>query len=142
MREQIELLKNLRDTNWVQFRSWNSIALAKSPTELDKTLQTNNYYIVTNNFNTNKTIHIEKLSSFSLSKEIITQEFQKINSPIRLYIDTLGRYSHECTNTNEKTNFASFVHITPLTTTNIQTATSIPVDRSYKVEVFFVSFNK
>ncbi len=142
MREQIELLKNLRDTNWAQFRSWNSIELAKSPTELSKTLQANNYYTVTNNFSGNKLIHIEKLSGLSLSQTVITQEFQKTNSPIRLCIDTLGRYSHNCANGNEKTNFASFILIEPLITKNTQTNTSIPVERGYKVEVFFVSFNK
>lgn len=142
MREQIELIKNLRDTNWAQFRSWNSIELAKSPTELSKILQVNNFYIINNNFNTNKLIHIKKLSGISLAKDIITQEFQKNNSSIRLCIDNLGRYTYDCANGNKKTNFASFIFVEPLITNNTQTDTSIPVERGYKVEVFFVSFNK
>ncbi|MDD5197845.1 MAG: prepilin-type N-terminal cleavage/methylation domain-containing protein [Candidatus Gracilibacteria bacterium] len=142
MRGQIELLKNLRDTNWIQFRSWNSIELARSSVETENVLQPNTYYTIANNFSAGKTIRIEKLSLLSLSKEAIVQEFQKDNSSIRLCIDSLGRYVHDCTGTNLKTNYASFLFLEPLVTRNILTNTLIPVDRAYKVTVFFVSLNK
>ncbi|HBB27055.1 TPA: hypothetical protein DCZ36_00975 [Candidatus Gracilibacteria bacterium] len=142
MRGQIELLKNLRDTNWIQFRSWNSIELAKSSVETEKLLQPHNYYIIVNNFNIEKTIRIEKLSLSSLSKETIIQEFQKNNSSIRLCIDNLGRYVHDCTGTNRKTNYVSFLFLEPLVTKNTLVNNNIPVDRAYKVTVFFVSLDK
>ena len=50
MREQIELLKNLRDTNWIQFKNWNSIELAKLSTEIDTTFETGAFYTIENNF--------------------------------------------------------------------------------------------
>lgn len=142
MREQIELLKNLRDTNWIQFRSWDSIELAK-PTATDTALQPGNYYIVTNDFSSGKAVRVQKLSGMSLSKETVLQEFQKNPSDIRLCIDHLGRYVHDCSGENQKTNYASFVQIEPLATKNTRGAnTPIPVDRGYKVRVFFASFNK
>jgi hypothetical protein len=142
MREQIELLKNLRDTNWIQFHSWNSIEFTKTITESDTILQPNSFYIIRNNFSNEKTIHIDKLTSFSNNKDAIISEFQKTNSSIRLCIDTLGRYVHDCTGTNIKTPYASFLQLDPLITKNTLTNTSIPVEKSYKVTVFFISFNK
>lgn len=142
MREQIELLKNLRDTNWIQFRSWNSIELAKLSTEPDETLQPNVFYTIVNNFSGEKTHRIEKLTVFSNEKNAIIEKFQETNSPIRLCIDALGRYTHDCTGTNTRTSYASFLQIQPLVTKNTSTNTLITVERSYKVTVFFASFNK
>ena len=142
MREQIELMKNLRDTNWIRFRSWDSIESAKLPTETQGTLQANNFYSITNNFHTEKSIHIEKLSNLSPSKETILQEFQKDNSSIRLCVDNLGRYVRDCSDGKTKTNYASFLQIEPLLTKNTLTNTDIPVEKAYKLTVFFASFNK
>lgn len=50
MREQIELLKNLRDTNWLGFRTWNSLGLAMDPVTPTPTLEDNTYYTIENNF--------------------------------------------------------------------------------------------
>lgn len=143
MREQIELVKNLRDTNWIQFRSWDSVELAKPSTLTDTVLQPGSYYIVTNDFRTGKTVRVERLSDMNLSKETIVREFQETPSAIRLCIDSLGRYVHDCSGTNEKTNYASFMQIETLTTKNTRSAnTPIPVEQGYKVRVFFISFNK
>jgi len=142
MREQIELLKNLRDTNWIQFKNWNSIELAKLPIEMDTTLKTNTYYTIENNFSWEKNIRIKKLINFSNEQNSILSEFQKTNTSIRLCIDSLGRYTHDCNTSNTKTNFASFLFLEPLVTQNTNTNVSIPVEKAYKVTVFFVSFAK
>ncbi len=142
MREQIELLKNLRDTNWIQFRAWDSIELAKSSVEIEKRLQSNNFYTITNDFGAGKFIHIEHLPGITLSKEAILQEFNKTNSSIRLCIDSLGRYTHSCIDGSTITNFASFLQVEPLTTKNTLSNTPIDVDKAYKITVFFASFNK
>lgn len=143
MREQIELLKNLRDTNWIQFRSWNSIELSKSTSEADTVFLTGSYYTIQNDFTPSKTIHTAKLASgFSTNKSAVLAAFQATPSTIRLCTDTLGRYTHDCTGANQKTNYASFLYIEPLVTKNISTNTLISVDRAYKVTVFFVSFHK
>ena len=60
MREQIELLKNLRDTNWITYRNWNSIEGAKDASETDTTFGSG-YYTIENNFTTSKTITLKKL---------------------------------------------------------------------------------
>lgn len=142
MREQIELLKNLRDTNWIQFNSWNSIKLAKSPAEGDTTLYPNTFYTIANNFSGSKKIHIEKLTGFSNNQNNIISEAQKVNSSIRLCIDSLGRYVHDCSGANTKTNYASFLSIEPLITNNTITNNTIPVDNAYKITVFFINLNK
>lgn len=142
MREQIELIKNLRDTNWIQFRSWDSIELAKISSELDSTLKTNNYYIIANSFVPGKTTRIEKISTFPLNEASIAQEFNKNPSKIHLCTDILGRYVHDCSGGNKNTQYASFFKIEPLVTKNTLSNTTINVDRGYKVTVFFVSFNK
>lgn len=143
MREQIELLKNLRDTNWIQFRSWDSIELAKSPTEMDRTLHSGGYYSIANDFRTGKTVRIDRISSLNdVSKEAILQEFQKNPSAVRLCIDSLGRYVHDCSGGNRQTNYASFIRIEPLITQNTRTGSPVPVERAYKVRSFFVSFDK
>lgn len=54
MREQIELLKNLRDTNWLGFRTWDSLGLAMDPIIPTPTLEDNTYYTIENNFSSNK----------------------------------------------------------------------------------------
>lgn len=50
MREQIELIKNLRDTNWLQFRVWDSLQLAIDPVIPIPTFEDNTYYTIENNF--------------------------------------------------------------------------------------------
>ncbi len=141
MREQIELLKNMRDTNWIQFRTWDSIELAKPSMESDTTLRPGSFYSISNNYTPGKSVRIEKIDLTSLSTEDLTQEFRKDHSLIRLCIDSLGRYVHDCTGTNTKTSYASFLRVEPLVTQNTLTNTPIAVDRAYKVTVFFASFN-
>lgn len=143
MREQIELLKNLRDTNWIQFKSWDSIKLARSSGELDDTFLSGSYYTIANDFAVGKTTQVKKLSGISLSQADITADFNS-TSPApqtRLCIDSLGRYTHNCAG-NQKTNYASFLQIQPLITKNTSTHIAIPVERAYKVTVFFASFTK
>jgi hypothetical protein len=140
MREQIELLKNLRDTNWIQFRSWDSLHLATSGTET--LFQPNNYYTINNNYTLAKPILVKKLSGISTDKSAIITDISSSSSQIRLCRDNLGRYSHDCTGGNKKTSYASFFQIERLTTKNTSTNTDITVDRAFKVTVFFVSLNK
>lgn len=143
MREQIELIKNLRDTNWIQFRSWDSTELAKSVTETETIFTPNTYYTIENNFLLTKTLRLKKLSNISLNKESIVQDFLLPNSSVRLCMDTHRRYTHDCSGTNTKTNFASFFVVEPLITKNTLTNnTPILVERSHKITTFFVSFNK
>lgn len=141
MREQIELLKNMRDTNWIQFRAWNSTELTKPSTETDATLKTNGFYVITNNYQSSKPIRITKFTLPSLLDIDVMAEFQKHESAIRLCMDNLGRYTHNCTADNKKTNYASFLQVEPLITQNTATNTQITVDRAYKVTVYFMSLN-
>lgn len=141
MREQIELLKNMRDTNWLQFRTWDSIELAKPSTVIDSTLLTNTFYTIANNYQDTKPLRIEKFVLPSLNQNDVVQEFQKSDSHIRLCIDSLGRYTHDCTGSNRKTNYASFMKVESLVTKNSTTNTPIPVDRAHKITVYFMSLN-
>ena len=142
MREQIELIKNLRDTNWIQFRDWNSTTLATSGSP-GAIFQTGTYYTIANDFSssTNK-ISTNKLSGISIDQNNITSQFNALNSSIRLCIDGHGRYVHDCSGTNKKTNYASFLKIEPLVTKDTSTNTPIIVDKAHKIIVYFVSYTK
>ena len=140
MREQVELLKNLRDTNWITFRKWNSIETAKDPSTSDTTFGSG-YYTIENDFQVGKSIKIKKLGGFSENKDTILSAFNASDSPIRVCIDPLGRYTHSCQNTDQKTSFASFFEVTPLTTKDT-TGSTIAVDNAYQITPFFVSTDK
>jgi hypothetical protein len=143
MREQIELIKNLRDTNWIQFRDWNSTSLSKTSTEAIDIFQTGSYYTIANNFSHDRTISTVKLPGFSLDRNSTTQQFNDVNSAIRLCIDEYGRYVYDCNNTrNQKTHYASFFKVEALETKDMNTNASIVVDRAYKIVVYFISYIK
>lgn len=144
MREQIELLKNLRDTNWLGFRTWDSLGLAMDPVIPTPTLEDNTYYTIENNFDSNKWIKIKKLpATFNADKTTVLDDIKSIPSLTRLCTDSLNRYTHNCTwDGTQKTPFASFFRIEPLTTRNTVTNTDINVGNAHKIVVYFISTDK
>lgn len=150
MREQIELIKNLRDTNWIQFNTWDSLKLVRDASEPDTTfgsgvLSGSGFYTINNRYDSlhpDMTISVKKISAFSLDQGSIIAEMQKSTSSIRLCIDNLGRYNHVCSPTDKKTNYASFIQIEPLMTKNTSTNTPIKVIDAYKVTASFMSINR
>ncbi|MBP8017194.1 prepilin-type N-terminal cleavage/methylation domain-containing protein, partial [Candidatus Gracilibacteria bacterium] len=87
-RQQIELIKNIRDTNWLQFKTWNKLDNAGS---LGETL-TGGYYTIENNFNLTNPIKITNISSdFDGSESKVLSS----SSTVKLCLDNKDRYTHE-----------------------------------------------
>ena len=117
LREQIELVRNIRDTNIANYAPWN---VAKT----EAGVFASGVYIVENNFTetgvtfgadgkimtspvTLSGISLEHTDNLSDSA-IISEKFNQT----RLYLDSNQRYTHKTTATG--TAFASYIIITPL----------------------------
>lgn len=144
MREQIELIKNLRDTNWIGFRTWDSLGLAMDPIVPVPTLEDNTYYIIENDFAPSKWIQIKKLpATFNTDKTTILDDMKSSSPFTRLCIDSLNRYTHSCVgDTTQKTPFASFFRVEPLVTRNTITNADITVANAHKIILYFISTDK
>lgn len=104
LREQVELVKNIRNTNVRSFATW---ATGISP----------NTYIIENDYTSPTTIYtngvitaspVKMTASTIIGTDSLQQRFLKS----RLSIDSKGRYTHTSTATG--TNIASYIIITPL----------------------------
>lgn len=127
VREQIELVKNLRDSNFLRYNNWDKVDSAL--TSWTWTFWNIPYFTIENNFsNLDNPIKIGILpSDFDGSKNKI------LNTPkVQLCIDNNSRYVH-CEPWLAKTQFYSFVKVSPLNTKNTAN-TIIPVANWYLVE--------
>ncbi len=110
--EQIELVRNIRDTNYKQIKKYNLI----NPNSSDFTniFELEHKYKIENSYST--------ISSFPVKVEDITDGFEewdnKINSismqSYRLCLDSENRYTYDCSGTNKKTNFYKYISIEKL----------------------------
>lgn len=125
-REQIELIKNIRDTNWLKFYKWDKIDNSLSTWSWSFSDLT--YFTIENNYsNKDFPIKINKLDS-----NFTPEKVEIINNPrLQLCLDDKNRYIH-CNWASSKIPFYSFVKITPLYTkkNNID----LKVDDAYKIE--------
>ncbi len=126
LREQIELIKNTRNTNLRNFIPWDSILLDSATPSI---LQ-DGVFIIENDYSTKESFYnpstgvFEKNPVFmkTLSPSIFssTMSIGEKFSATRLYYDAQGRLTHLITDKPAK--YASFLTITPL---SIQTAGGI-----------------
>ena len=92
-REQIELVRNIRDTNYKKLKLWNQHNPDAVLTSLDKNDETqvflhDNYYLVENNYNTGEII-VDHLGS-SVPEGI--SELTAMKTHFGLCFDSLNRY--------------------------------------------------
>lgn len=129
-REQIELIKNIRDTNWLRNNLWNDL----SEINWDWKLWDFKYYIIENNFTDSSPIKISSLEqAFDWSREKILK-----TDKIRLCIDeNTWKYFHDCQASSKRTSFYSFVKIEPLLTKNW--SASLKVDNAFKISSVVVN---
>jgi prepilin-type N-terminal cleavage/methylation domain-containing protein len=126
-REQIELIKNLRDTNWLQLKIWNKL----DNWRLSWESMTGGYYTIENYFSDPIIpITIKKINDlnfdWSMGKVLAS-------SMTPLCIDSKNRYTHDCI-WNQKTHFYSFIKIEPLITKNTISNSDIIVDNAFKIK--------
>lgn len=113
LREQVELVKNVRNTNVRNFIPFDSAKF-----EWGATVFASWVYIVENNYNNTGTT-IDQLSGNIMSSPVTLSGISLSPSGLeaqfaqaRLYIDAKWRYTHDITSTG--TFYASYVIITPL----------------------------
>ena len=134
-REKLELLRNIRDTNWIQYLKWN---------KLDNwwmvwlTL-TWWYYRIENNLSDTDP---NKISIYKLSSSFNENDPQWAWpwDNVRLCTDSRWIYTYDCT-TNKPSHFYTFLKVEPLVTEDASW-NAIPVDDAYKVNAISVIWNK
>lgn len=136
MREQIELLKNNRDSNWLQYKNWDSAQIGGVKTPL-----TSGWYTVENNFNENSPVSFRSVNVSGSEKDMVVADTKKPVSVLRLCIDSLGRYTHDCSWNNQKTPYFSYLEVQPLTTKD-SSNNPIPVGWAFKIVSHFVSIDQ
>lgn len=113
-REQIELVRNIRDTNYKNLKLWNqqdpSVSLTLwDRTDPSKVFLSDNYYFIENNF-TSWSIESEHLGSSILEWE---GDLSSMQSAYGLCFDTLNRYV-KCSSTSPiTTNFFKYLKFEP-----------------------------
>ncbi len=116
IREQMELVKSIRDTNYLALRNWNSL---KGLTEMSICSSAANcelspgYYTIQNRYTTQSPIALKKIATGTFDAK--TKVSSEANAPlgsseIRLCIDELGRYTHDCVGA-KSTPYYTFVQI-------------------------------
>lgn len=116
LREQMELVKNARDSNLKNYATWDKILLSDNST----TTWTGGVYLIENNFN-DSTVSYEwdgKIHQSPILLKNITQNFPldiaQIWSRTKLYRDSQDRYTHNAVSPVIETPYASYLKITPL----------------------------
>jgi Tfp pilus assembly protein PilV len=109
-REQMELFRNIRDTNYMKLKVWNQ----KNPNILYNNSQlflSGSYYILENDFSTSTT--------FSTQVQDISSGFEEGEDKLswssmtsyRLCLDSQNLYTYTCTSGNTQTPFYRYLYI-------------------------------
>jgi len=122
-REQLELVRNIRDVNYKNIQNYNEInpnwSIWKTWTNLtdyyssgSTFFQTWSYYKVENNFNSNNTVFPVKVEKISYSW--IFPEWESQLSSMWIYqicLDSNNLYTYDCTAPNIKTVFYKYLYV-------------------------------
>ena len=131
-REGIELIRNIRDSNYNSYHKWNQLWPHLDYNDSSNFFSLGSYYKVENDFSATAVfpIKIEDISLwFDEGEDKILSDMQ----PYRLCIDTKNRYTHDCsTPANTKTNFYRYIEIEELKYKDWWV--SVIVDKSFKLK--------
>ncbi len=118
LREEVELVKNLRDTNLRNFIPWDSIFLDRTTTDRFSS----GYYIIENDFSANsEKVSLDPTTGHFVHSPVymshifptgIPPSVSDIFAGSRLYVDDYGRYSHMVS--SKPALFASYIRVIPL----------------------------
>lgn len=120
LREQLELVKNIRDTNYLALRNWSSLksfpSLCTGSCDLAP-----GYYTIENNYDPVAPIRLISLGT-SINPKAVT--ISEANNPrnstsLRLCIDDIGRYTHQCTTNMKRSPYYSYLKVEPVKTGSI-----------------------
>ncbi|EKE26319.1 MAG: hypothetical protein ACD_4C00337G0007 [uncultured bacterium (gcode 4)] len=135
-REQIELVKNIRDTNWLRNNNFDNLSDFSGSWYLGDY----KYYIIENDYNIDSPIKIKNLnSSFNWTKNDVLN-----SSELRLCIDDMWRYIHpnNPSDCHKRTTFYSFLKVDKLITKNTITNMPIIVTWAYRIESIVINTEK
>lgn len=104
-REGIEVVRNLRDNNYLGLYNWNKLPWA----DVDKKISTWVYYKVENDLvNLDNLVKLEKIDDFWEWKSELDEQNWKMNQ-YRLYLTPNNEYTYNSWSTNTKTYFYRYV---------------------------------
>ena len=91
-REWIEIVRNIRDTNYKTYHKYNWLANAENEFGIDNFFKIWSYYKIENNYQDNKyNFKIDEIIDFAEWKSEINWKMQNY----KLYLDTENRYTYE-----------------------------------------------
>lgn len=117
IREQIELVKNIRDTNYLALRKWNS--LGNFPSLCTGSCEfTPGYYTIENNYDASSPIRLNSLGPTLDAKSVVVAEANnpRNSTVLRLCIDDQDRYTHQCNTSMKRSPYYSYFKIEPVKT--------------------------
>lgn len=101
-RESLEIVKNVRDTNYLKLTNWNKLPWV----DFDNKFSTWVYYRVENDFeNKDNLAKIEVISDFGEWKSNLTSKMENY----RLFLNSDWYYTYNNATSNTKTNFYRYV---------------------------------
>lgn len=106
--ESIELVKNIRDSNYENFHKYNQINpdLTSDFTNTDNLFNEWDYFTIENNYGLWYPISVELINDFWEWKLELNNKMQAY----RLCLDSENRYTYDCLNpSNKKTNFYRYI---------------------------------
>ena len=108
-REQLELVKNIRDTNYKTIHKWNQINPLWDYNLPSNFFQTWAYYTIENDFRplASFPIKVEKISDFWEGASLLKTKMQAY----KLCIDPSGIYTYDCSPDNKSSSFYRFIKI-------------------------------
>lgn len=101
-REQIEIVKNIRDYNFLKLRKWDAIS-----SDMNIVWELWEHYTIENNNTGFLDAKIQRLENFSVWKEELTGAM----TDYRLCIDSRWVYSYNCSWDNKKTSFYKYMKL-------------------------------
>lgn len=104
-REGIEVVRNLRDNNYLGLYNWNKLPWA----DVDKKISTWVYYKVENDLvNLDNLVKLDKINDFWEWKSELDEQNGKMNQ-YRLYLTPNNEYTYNSWNWNTKTYFYRYI---------------------------------
>lgn len=122
-REQIELVKNIRDSNYNTIHNWNQIDYLWNYEDVTNYFSTWTYYTLENDFATpDNPIIVKKIENFW---EGINELNNKMKS-YKLCLDNKNRYTYDCSGINKQTKFYRYLYVDNLNYSSGATTYIVP----------------
>jgi len=121
-REQIELIKNIRDSNYFTIHNWNQINPLGDYNDVNNFFSTWTYYKIENDFNSSSfPIRVQKINNFWEGQSLLKSQMKSY----QLCLDEKNRYTYTCASSKE-TQFYRYLFIDSLQYSSWWTIYTVP----------------